>query len=583
MRTIALLLLCVGGLVAVLLFTDEKPKTKDSAELAVLDGRSLLECTKIRWQFDRRQPIEVTRAPDGRFQIAEPVVDLASAAYMKQIVDAWDSAHVRSTPLKDDAEGRKQAGLETPEVTFRAEFPNGQRIEVDIGAQGPLGATRFVRREGKIFEGGDALIESLRVGLDDLREHTVFRTQPTQASELRVEQLLATGKREALHLKIENGEWRLTEPTTSRADPQAAFRFLTAVLSLRVDDFLYGVTQFPTEEPLITILVRGTQGEETLRLWQEGGQVFGALPGRNMTFASNNQQYCQIFENAAVQLRATMLVPFASVYENLADVAVDPGQGRGDRVRLVRSSTVDEWRIEEPVQFAGHPSACNIVVQAINNLHAVEFVDTIDGKPASAADPRFGLGPGRLQVSLRDFSPAPATTLWFGAEVTKGEMALVYACRADESQNIVLVPKGPVDELRRNWTEFCALKVLMLTGIERLDLDHGGQHRTFLIGVDGWVQEGTPGVRAGVGEFVNDDLRDLNGKRAVDLRGGALGEADWRLTMARGNRDTLATMQVWDRGGDKPLIVQARGVDEVVPIGFELSVRDSRSLRLLWQ
>ncbi len=579
LRAIVLLLLVAGGLAAVLWFTDRQLPAKDVAELAVLDGRSLQEARRIWWQFEGRTPVELSRTAGG-FGLTEPIVDAASPGYLKQIFDAWNSAQMRAVPLQDDAAGRKAAGLEPPELRLLVEFPEGGRLAVDVGAPGPLGTTRFLRRGDKIWEGGEALIESLRVGVDDLRDRAVFKNTPQLLQELRVEQPSATGKREALHIVRKGEDWQLREPIEGRADGNAALRFAAAVLSLRVDDFASGMIRLPDTEPAVVVVARGAIGEETVRLWLDKGQLYGQLPGRNVIFTSDNRQYCQIFQNAADALRARILVPLGDVYQQLGDIVVDPGQGRGERLRLTRDSTEGQWRLVEPVAYAGAVTPCNESVQAINNLHAVEFVAAPEGGPLVAGDPRFGLGPGRLQVTVRAQENAQPIELWFGNEVRKNDLDLVYACRADEPTTVVLVAKVPVDHLRRPWTDYCDRAVLRQNAtFERLDLaGRSGVRRTYHRDGQHWVLQGQPGQHDDVGSFVNDVLRDVDGREVVDVRGEAFAVADWTLTLRRENGDELALLRVWDRGADQRLVVQA---GEPGPVGFELAPIHDKQLREL--
>jgi hypothetical protein len=434
-------------------------------------------------------------------------------------------------------------------------------------------------RAGKIWEGDEALYESLRVGADDLRDHAVFKTTTQLLRELRVEQVLPTGKREALHLQRQGDEWGLLEPVQGRADSGASMRFVTAVLSLRVDAFASGMTRLPTTEPAIVVTARGMQGEETVRLWLESGQMYGQLPGRKVTFTSDNRQYGQIFQNAAEALRARILVPLGNVYEQVSDIIVDPGQGRGERLRLVRDGSLGEWRLVEPVTYATAATPCNETLQAINNLHAVEFVDDAEGGPPVAADARFGLGAGRLQVSIRSAERAEPIELWFGNELRKGELDLVYACRADEPTTVVLVPKLPVDYLRRTWTVYCDRALVHQTvPIERLDLVRpGGERRSFRRDGEHWVQDGAEGRRDDVGSFANDVLKDIDGRVVVDVQKFAA--ADWTLSMGRGNGEELVRLRIWDRGGEAALVVQAGEG----PVGFELAPIHDKQLRELWQ
>lgn len=583
-RAIVVLLLLAAGLGAVLWFTDERPKTTVVAESAVLEGRSLANSVRLRWQWRDRAPIEVGRAPDGRFQIQEPLVDIASAAYMKQIRDAWDSAQMRKAPYADDESGRNKAGLSPPELTFEVDFADGARVEIQVGAPGPLGTTRFLRCHGAIWEGGDSLLESMRVGLDDLRERVVWRNALAQATEVKVEQKLASGKRETLHLRLEGDHWQLLAPTKGRADPVVAQRFVTAVLSLRVDDFKSGVAKYPERAPDIEILVRGAHGEETARLWQELGQLFGQLPGRGgIAFSSDNQQLTQIFEDSAENLRARILVPMGDgAFTELNEVVVDPGQGRGERMRLRRESLTSDWHMLEPIEFAAAPTPCNEVAYALQLLAAREFAEDSDAKHPRAEDPRYGLGPGRLTLTVRSTKNERAITLWFGHEQKRGDEVMVYACRADETDTVVLVQKAQVDVLRRSWLDYCALRILRQSaGVDRIDMSHrDGRTRTFQSDGDRWVLVGTPGARNEVGELVQDELRDLVGTRAVDARAATFDVADWELRLKRKNNDELGLIRIWDRGPDGGLLVQA-GARALV--ACEVGKRLTNELRALWQ
>jgi Domain of unknown function (DUF4340) len=580
-RGLLLLLLVAVGLGAVLWFTDEKPPIQTTARTMALDGRTLTECVRMRWQFVRQPPVELSRSADGMFMLSEPIVDLASPGYLKNIVDTWDSAEIHAAKLADDADGRQVAGLQPPELVFRAEFADGKHVEIEVGGPGPLGdtETRFVRRGGRIWVGSQALYSSLRVGLDDLRDRMVFRHQPVQATELMVEQAVPGGKREAMRLRLQDGQWRLLEPIQGRADAATAQRFVVAVLSLTVTDFIAGMVTLPERPPELVVQVRGAHGEENLKLWVERGQVFGQLPGRNVTFNSDNIQYVQAFQNAAESLRARILVPMGdSVAENLAELVVDPGQGRGERMRLVRES--GRWRLHEPVQFAAAATPCNEATHALQLLVVREFVND-DGPRPRADDPRYGLGAAqRTTVQVRANQDKATTALWFGADFVRDGVASVYACRADEPDTVVLVPKEHVETLQRDWTEYGEKDVLKQNvTVERLELKHrDGRQRVFRLAAGKWELEGTPGERAEVGDIANDSLRDLRAAKVRDGRRPA--DPDWRLQLMRANGDLFTELRVWDGGPGQPLVVRAPASDQVE---FELRSLDSKQLRELWQ
>lgn len=587
-KAILFLMLLAGALVAVLWFTDEKPTVEQTAESQVLDGRAFAAASKIRWQFRDKVPIEIGRSERGELVLEEPVRDLLSRAHLDNIDGAWTSARMHSTPLEADEQGLEEAGLDEPVLEMHLEYDDGTRIDVLVGKPGPLGITRFLLRDGKIWEGGtEALTSCLHVGSDELRERSVFRNAYGQVRELRVEQQLASGTREALHLKLVSGEWQLLSPVTGRADPVAAQRFVTGVSNLRVSNFHHSEMRLPDGEPDLVLHVVGSHGDESVRLWEQDGQVYGVMPERNETpFACDNREYGQIFGNLAQELRARILVPMGeSTFEELVELVIDPGQGRGKRIRLVRRSQADEWRLVEPIEYDVRDTPVSEAAHALTLLVANEFVDGgEDGVRPRASDPKYGLGAGRWTVSTRRNTEKEMHTLWFGDDVPGAETPSVYVCRSDEPDNIALVRKVPFEVLQRPFTAYCARKVVKTTGIERLDLEHrDGRRRTFLIGDDGWIlqtgDDGSGEARPAVGDFANDYLCDLFGKEVVDMEDG-FGEADWILHLSRRNGDGLGIVRVWDRGEDAALLVQSRKDEKV---GHELSTLVSRELRALWK
>ncbi|MFT4513550.1 MAG: hypothetical protein ACI89X_003609 [Planctomycetota bacterium] len=601
-KAILVLLLLVSGLVGVLVFTDETPPVTKVDSMPVLQGRSLTTATKIRWQFHEMVPIEIGHAPDGRFQIQEPLRDIASMAYLRQMVFIWDSANMQATKHPDTEEGRAKTGLITPELRFIVEWEDGKRIEVELGAEGPLGDSRFIRlvdvENSRIWEGGPGLIPSMRVGLNDLRSRQVFRHASGSITSVRLDQANSLGRREPVHMKTgENDEWVLVEPVTGRADPAAAQKFVTAITSLRVTHFQPGNINLPERDPDIRIELKGAYGEEKVDLWMESGQIWGLLPARGHIFTSSNNQYGQVFVNAVNNLRARILVPMnESTFEELCELIIDPGQGRGDRIRLLRKSQTSPWRLIEPVTCQTSPTPVNEAANALHQLVARAFV-VEDGVRPRSNDPRFGMDGARWSVTTRRLRKKEMYTLWFGSDVPvaigSDEEALVYACRSDEPDNVAVVQKLPLETLQRSWLVYCDKQIRQHTAIvERMELqrragkDHAGvvqeaEQRSFAMQKDeSWRLEGAEADRTEVGDFARETLRDFVGTKAVDIRAG-FDEPDWVLSLKRANGDELGLIGFWDGGENKPLIAKARGgADEV---GFELSKRQSTALRAFWK
>jgi hypothetical protein len=138
--------------------------------------------------------------------------------------------------------------------------------------------------------------------------------------------------------------------------------------------------------------------------------------------------------------------------------------------------------------------------------------------------------------------------------------------------------------LVRKWPVYCHRQVVQIpVQIERLTFekpDGSGASRVYKRDGEHWVEDGKPERRDEVGDFCNDELRDLVAKRVVDLRGEAYGDPDWLVKLCRLNGDVLQTLRAWDRGAELPVVLQPNREQEV---GFEVGVRTSKQLRELWR
>lgn len=576
-RTTLVLLLVAAVLGAVLWLTPDHVPDRPTLDVPLLEGRSLGDATTLRWQLQDQPMVEIQRQDDGGFRITEPLVDLASRARVAAIGAAYDTARI--LPARDGAAADEaflaQVGLDKPRAWFEATWPDGSTVRIELGEPGALGSDIFVRRGTTVHQGSVALRSTLEVGLEDLRERQVFANHPMAVSRVHIDRLLESGKREVMELKRADSGWRMELPIATRVEPAATQALLGQLLGLRIDQFPASVMRLPEREPDIRVQVEGGFGPEQVDLWRDpSGNLLGRLERRGIRFASSDLQLQAVFEDAVGRLRARWLVPVVNPTEQLLRVVVDWGTAGAPRLVLARESVQSQWMMVEPVSAAVDPTALAELVQAVNNCRVLEYL------PGGGADPKYGMGPGAVRVTIFALEQKQPVVLVLGAGGTLGEAAIAYCARDDEMDQVVAIPGPVADLMRREWRSYVSRDALRLdVPVSRVEVRRGDQLRVFESRNGKWYRDSDVVPVAELPDLV-DELRDLRGERVDGARMLQLGDPDWTLSLCRANGDPLAVLRMWERGKDAPLLVQPSNQPQLV---YELSPYLSGYTGVLWR
>ena len=580
-RVQASLLFVVGALGATLWLTNETSSDKGSVSVSLLANHRIATAVRMQWQFADEEPIEVRRQPGGPFRIVHPIDDLLAQDHLVNLASTFDSAMVGETPFPDDEQNRARTGLDKPRLMLEIDFEDGAKEDIEIGSEGPLGSDLFVRRKGAIYRGGLALFTAMKKSLDDLRERQVFSTPPGAVREVLVDRAQQGGGREVMKLARAAEGWRLMEPFETRAATASSNSFVGNILAMRIDLFVNGPIRLPDTEPDLVITLRGGTQDEVVKVWRDTqDNLFGRLEGRKISFKTLNQQAQRIFTETADELRSRILIPLRDIYHEALTMMVDGGDAR-PRIVISRDTVDSAWQLAEPIRGAADPQAANELVTAINNLRVMSFV------PRGADANALGLATGALAVAVQGVSDQKPHQLRLGRDDVIENLPITYASPQDAKDEIVAVPKGAVDMIRRPWTDYVPRSVFsVLEPVTKVDLSRrSGAVRQLLVDDKGaWIDRaGSPVADDRIADIV-DRLRDLQCKHVRLAKELDLGEPDWSLVMGR-NYDPadavgFGAIDVFDRDG-KPLVVRRIGsIDGVV---FELSPLDSDNLRQLWQ
>ena len=580
-RVLVLLLLVAGALGAALWFTEEKPADRGAVSVSLLANHRIASAVHLQWQFADEEPLEVRREPGGPFRIVHPIEDVLAQEVIANIANTFDSAMIGEAPFPDDEANRVRTGLDRPRLVLDIEFEDRTKEHIEIGSEGPLGNDLFVRRNGAIYRGGLALYTSLKKGLDDLRERQVFATPPSAVQEVIVDRAQKGGGREVMKLALSGEGWRLVAPFEARAATTSSNSFVGNILSMRIDLFVTGPIRLPDTEPDLVITLKGGRQDEVVKLWRDTQEnLFGRLENRKISFKTLNQQAQRIFTETADELRSRILIPLRDIYHEVLNLMVDGGDAR-PRIVLVRDTLDSAWQMQEPIRGVAEPQACNELITAINNLRAMSFV------PRGADQDALGLGVGALVVAAQGLRDAEPHRIRLGRDDVIEELPVTYASPQQAADEIVAVPKGAADVIRRPWTDYVPRAIFAVQEtVSKLDLVRtaGGARQLVVDDKGAWVDRAGAKVADDRIADIVDRLRDLRCKQVRLLRDVVLGEPDWSLVMGRSydppDAIGFGALDVWDRPNE-PLLVRSRsGVEGVL---YELSPLDSDNLRQLWQ
>lgn len=231
LRALAILLALLAAVVAVVLVVDEpkrEPPAAESETLASFLPSDLDAVAAI--EIERHDGItRVERVGTAGWRLLRPVEAEADPRPVQALFVALRDARIRRV-VEERAGDRAGFGLAPPDATVRI-LPTGSAAAVSfaIGRASPVGSGRYTSTaDGRVL-----LVEGLDAGVmdrsaDSLRERRLF---PLDVALLRRIDLVRPAGRLAL-VRGEDEGWRLVEPVSDSADPEAADALARAVLDL---------------------------------------------------------------------------------------------------------------------------------------------------------------------------------------------------------------------------------------------------------------------------------------------------------------------------------------------------------------
>ncbi|MBI5852553.1 MAG: DUF4340 domain-containing protein [Planctomycetes bacterium] len=574
------------GLIAVLLalgallwWSGRKDPQKPIDLRAVLGGRSLADAEHVAFRRSADlAPIELARGDDLQWRVVEPVRDRASTAFVQAMQSAFDKAQLVPAYPADQVTPAllAETGLATPEGELTAHWSGGETVVLQIGLQGPLGHDLFARRaepgaDGRIDRVDRSLLNALQANVHEVRDPFVFGMGPDLASRVRIERGgVAPGTRDVLALERDDaGRFLITEPKALRADPARAYTLISALLALRVLEFVPGdpsASAVGPDSPFDAVIeIGGSLGAERLelRFLKESERMIGRIEPRGVWFAAPLADFAGLIEVPARELRARWLI----------EVPIDDAQviritPHGMPPFELLRDGLGQFKVARPITCPVDAAAMAELLQAFRSLSALEFV--VD-EPKDLVP--YGLDAACV-VELE--GPRGSGGARIGAD---GGEDLAYAMPSGEGQ-VVAIPRIVAQRLRRPVVDYVERRLLALESaaaigaIRRTTQD--GASVAFARGADGsFTRDGVPVDPAF--EASLDALRDLRGETVLPRDAITGATPAGRLVVEAPTGQLHLDVELFVGQDGRALCTTAR----LPGVVFRLSARDGRDLLAL--
>lgn len=390
---------------------------KSAGSLAAQIGRKIIEADRIELRgIGLEQPTVLTKE-GSNWQISQPMKWQANYFAVNRILNQLQfieqEASFSVTEILSTGQSLADYGLEEP--TIELILSEGEdAVQLSIGTLTDIGNNVYLLgpdRE-RIFVVGRAIIDSLIVGLSDLRNREIFAIPVFEVTALSVQiKSTADSSNGALKVRLANttGQWRFESPLSAEADPALVTNTINNLASLNVSRFLEVEANDPEvtglDKPYMRITLHGNRRRQTLLIGNPAPtnnsagspQFFARLEDNPAAFTVDSRP----FENlllAQESLRERNFMPFEQANLNAVHISEN-----GREIRLQKIETGD-WQVlksasngEIQPRRADH-EVMEALIQDLRQIRAKAFV--IDA-PNMVDLERLGFNSPRRVVELQ--------------------------------------------------------------------------------------------------------------------------------------------------------------------------------------
>jgi len=349
---------------------------------------------------------------NNEWKITHPIVWPANLFAVQRIITQLQflKSEVSFSVAEIEESGQSLAdyGLDEPniELTFHS---NGNMQTLAIGKATNLGNRVYVLSPSKksILVIKEALLDSLGVNLEDLRDHQIFKIPAFELNKLKIQ--LYTPHNLKIRLSQKNNEWTFQAPIQVNANNARVNDAINQLTAINAKRFIF--TKEDKKEakdallnPRMRVTLEGSRREQTLLIGgidksdDSGKYYYARLENSPTIFTVSSSPFIAL-KDAQEALRDKRFININP--KMVANISISQSN---KKIRLQKLEN-ETWKIlkqDTNGTLSTNPADKKVLEQLIGRLHKLEAVSFVSDAPSSADLEQFGFNDPQRIVHIKD-------------------------------------------------------------------------------------------------------------------------------------------------------------------------------------
>ncbi len=320
--------------------------------------------------------VDGEKEKEETWKLVSPIETEADLATVRSMVNALKDLK-REQVIEEEPQDPGRFGLADPsiEVTVRPAEGKGKAVVLHVGEKSPVGSNSYVRVKGedRILLGSANLEFTLNKKLFELREKRVVAFQRTELKCLKV-----ASEKGTVALEKEDTKWKLTQPIQARARESEVNTMITALTSLRVEEFREeaptDLARYGLDNPRMTaeLTLGDDRAVKKVLLGKpagfEGDRIYAKRAEKPQVYVVGSKVFDDLSKDVE-KLRDRKIFDFKRY--QVKEISIERP---GAETIALKMGEASKWRIASPIEARADGGQVSKLLTNIADLEAKDFL-----------------------------------------------------------------------------------------------------------------------------------------------------------------------------------------------------------------